>query len=262
MMLFKNRLLHINEIKLIILIYYYNENITTNKIKEKLFMKIRRISFLIVMVLSITTLVSCARNSTENQNSINKVEDSQQVVDNTNKINNTNKPDSTNNIKEDKNSETKTEKNQQVNNTNEATSKKDNVQENTTVNKTQKIKGRKQEFLNKLDSIQKELDNSPEKKEADTGVTLAMRSYAQKEYDMYDKELNDIYGLLKKELSPEVMKSLQAEEVEWIEQKEAKAKKEASQYEGGTLAPVVYISSLYESTKQRCYDLVNNYMTD
>ena len=216
-------------------------------------MKIRKISLLIVMVLSITTLVSCSKNNTENHNTTSKVEDSQQLVDHTNKIDNTSKTDSTNAIKENKNFETKTEESQQVNNANEPTVKKE--QENKKVNETTKIKGRKQEFLNELDSIQKELDNSQEKKDADTGVTLAMRSYAQKEYDMYDKELNDIYALLKKELSPEVMKSLQAEEIKWIEQKEAKAKKEASQYEGGTLAPVVYISSLYESTKERyCFN--------
>ena len=117
------------------------------------------------------------------------------------------------------------------------------------------------------DSINKAIDRAMKgegirNKYADTSIHCIRKMYAQKEYDMYDKELNDIYALLKKELSPEVMKSLQAEEIKWIEQKEAKAKKEASQYEGGTLAPVVYISSLYESTKERCYDLVNRYMTD
>ncbi|HLV09104.1 MAG TPA: lysozyme inhibitor LprI family protein, partial [Halanaerobiales bacterium] len=79
-----------------------------------------------------------------------------------------------------------------------------------------------------------ELDLLPEKKDSDAGVTNAMRSYYGKSYEMYDKALNEIYTLFKKELSPEVMEDLKNKQIKWIEQKEAEANKEESKFEGGT----------------------------
>jgi uncharacterized protein YecT (DUF1311 family) len=120
----------------------------------------------------------------------------------------------------------------------------------------------KTEYLNKLDNIQKELDVMPDKKDSDKGVTNAMKNYYGVSYEKYDDALNEIYSLLKKELSPEDMKELKAEQVKWIEQKEAKAEKERLKYEGGTFENVAWYISLYESTKDRCYELVNEYMTE
>ncbi|KAA0566491.1 DUF1311 domain-containing protein [Bacillus sp. CH30_1T] len=124
-----------------------------------------------------------------------------------------------------------------------------------------KVEGRK-DYLNKLDNIQKEMDAMPYKKDSDKGVTNAMKNYYGVSYDKYDNALNEIYTLLKKELSPEVMKELKAEQLKWIEQKEEKAEKERLKYEGGTFENVALLISLYESTKNRCYELVNEYMTD
>ncbi|MFI8575345.1 lysozyme inhibitor LprI family protein [Rossellomorea aquimaris] len=124
-----------------------------------------------------------------------------------------------------------------------------------------KVAGRT-EYLNKLDNIQKELNAMPDKKVSDKGVTNAMKNYYGVSYERYDDALNEIYSLLKKELSPEVMKELKAEQLKWIEQKEAKAEKERLKYEGGTFENVAWYISLYESTKDRCYELVNEYMTD
>ncbi|WP_294166862.1 lysozyme inhibitor LprI family protein [uncultured Clostridium sp.] len=196
-------------------------------------MKNKKVTLIIVMVLSIVTLVSCAKDSKESHNSLSKTEQNQKIKDSVDKVDNIDEATFTNEI----------------------------TQETNMVN-TKKVEGRRKEFLDILDNIQKELDTSPEKKESDTGVTIAMRSYYGKAYDMYDKELNNIYDLLKKELSPEIMENLQTEQINWIEQKEATADKEALQYKGGTFEPVAYVSSLYGTTKERCYDLVNNYMTD
>ena len=176
------------------------------------------------------------------KNPASKTEQNQQVKDSLDKVANTGKtasPASTNDTK--------------VNN---------NVQETNTTNTVTKIEGRRKELLGKLDNIQKELDALPVKKDSDAGVTNAMRSYYGKSYDMYDKALNEVYTLLKKQLSPETMKNLQTEQIKWIEQKESAANKEALQYKGGTAEFVVYNLSLYESTKKRCYELVNKYMTD
>lgn len=140
--------------------------------------------------------------------------------------------------------------------------KSDEIQEANTTNTVTKIEGRKTEFLDRLDNIQKELDALQEKEGADKGATNAMKSYYGRSYEMYDKELNEIYALLKKELSPDTMEELNTEQLEWIEQKENKAEEERLEYNGGTFENVAWYISLYESTKERCYELVNEYMTD
>ncbi|MGM0751702.1 MAG: lysozyme inhibitor LprI family protein [Bacillota bacterium] len=142
----------------------------------------------------------------------------------------------------------------------DSSAKVDSSQEEGGTPKT-KVPGRK-DYLNKLDNIQKELDAMPDKKDSDKGVTNAMKNYYGVSYEKYDGALNEIYALLEKELSPEVMKELKAEQLRWIEQKEEKAEKERLKYEGGTFENVAWYISLYESTKDRCYELVNEYMTD
>lgn len=134
--------------------------------------------------------------------------------------------------------------------------------ENVQKDEISKIEGRKTEFIERLDNIQKKLDEMPDKKDSDKGVTNAMKNYYGISYETYDQELNEIYSLLQKELSPQTMKDLKAEQIKWIEEKENKAKEERKQYEGGTFENVANYISLYESTKERSYELVNTYMTD
>lgn len=136
-----------------------------------------------------------------------------------------------------------------------------NPQETDTSNSVSKIKGRK-EFLDKLDKIQKELDEMPEKKDSDAGITNAMKNYYGKSYEEYDKALNEIYTLLKENLSEDVMEDLESKQIEWINQKETAAREEEAKYKGGTFEFVAGYISLYESTKEKCYELVNEYMED
>jgi uncharacterized protein YecT (DUF1311 family) len=202
----------------------------------------KRLVLITITALSIITLSACAKGNEKNQISAGKTEQNQQLKDSVGKADSTGKTApaaSTNDTKETKNN-----------------------QQTSTTNTAAKIEGRRKEFLGKLDNIQKELNALPVKKDSDKGVTSAMRSYYGIAYDMYDKALNEIYALLKKQLSPETMKNLQAEQLKWIKEKEAAANEAASEFKGGTFEFVAYNSSLYESTKKRCYELVNKYMTD
>lgn len=209
-------------------------------------MKAKNILFFIIITLSLITLVSCSKDSKKSESSINKIEEkNQQIKPDVNDVNNedniTAKDSSSSPNKENIN---------------------DNTQESNPRNPVTKIEGRRKEFIEKLDNIQKELDSLPEKKDSDAGITNAMRSFYGISYDMYDKALNEIYALLKKQLSPETMQNLQSEQIKWIEKKEATATNEAEKYKGGSFEFVAYNSSLYGTTKNRCYELVNNYMTD
>lgn len=194
-------------------------------------MKNKKIVLNLAMILSVIMLVSCTKGNKENQNTVDKTNQNQQVNDN----------DS---------------------NTDNNDSKNENSNGNTSENKVTKIEGRRKEFLERLDNIQKEIDALPEKKDSDAGVTNAMKSYYGIGYEMYDKELNNIYALLQKELSKEVMESLEQEEIKWIDEKEKASKEESLKYKGGTFEFVADKVSLYEATKNRCYELVNTYMTD
>ncbi|MEK4670192.1 lysozyme inhibitor LprI family protein [Niallia sp. FSL R7-0271] len=137
----------------------------------------------------------------------------------------------------------------------------DNIQKELNALPTE-IEGSRKEFLERLDNIQRELNSLPDKKYSDTGTTNAMKNYYGISYEKYDIALNKIYDLLKKELLPETMKNLKTEQNKWIEQKEAKAEKERKKYAGKTHEWVADFISSYESTKERCYELVNLYITD
>lgn len=191
-------------------------------------MKYKKFVVIISIVLSLNTLVGCTSNDKKAQNTSSEVEQNKQVTDSTD------------------NNESPVSETVDKNNSKEV----------------DKIDGRREEFLGRLDCIQKQLDNLPIKKDSDAGITSAMRGYYGIAYEMYDEALNEIYSILKEQLPEDTMKNLQTEETKWIKQKEDSANKSASDYKGGTFEFVAYGSSVYQSTKDRCYELVNNYMTD
>jgi Uncharacterized protein conserved in bacteria len=126
-----------------------------------------------------------------------------------------------------------------------------NPESNTVSQKTQK-----QEYKEKLDKIQLGFDGF----DYDAAPTNDMFQEVCKEHKEWDYELNNIYGILKVQLSPSDMKNLQNEEIQWIKDRDAKAKKDASEMAGGSMEKVLYEGSLAKSTRERCYELVDKYM--
>lgn len=124
-------------------------------------------------------------------------------------------------------------------------------------NKEKKV-SKKEEYRVKLDKIQLELKALDEKDAS--GTTLYMREAANERYKRWDDALNEIYGVLKGQLSASDMKKLQSEEIKWISNRDAKAKEESSSMKGGTMEPVIYMNSMANTTKNRCYELVEKYM--
>lgn len=115
----------------------------------------------------------------------------------------------------------------------------------------------KAKYLQKLDDIQQGLSDLDS---LYAGNTLEMKQAASEEYSRWDKALNEIYAELKAKLPQDKMDKLQEEEIKWIDDKENNAKKESKKFEGGTMEGLTYLSCLAQSTKDRCYELVNNYM--
>ena len=117
----------------------------------------------------------------------------------------------------------------------------------------------KQIYLNKLNQLDENLKETHDKRYA-SPVTLDLINAANDEYKQWDDILNEIYSLLEEQLSQEDLDKLRAEEIEWINSKESKSKEAADEYKGGTIAPYMAISSSIDSTRKRCYELVNQYM--
>ena len=113
----------------------------------------------------------------------------------------------------------------------------------------------KQKYLGELNDIERKANNvyvgdtDPEMREAVGYI-----------YTLWDDELNRIYQDLKNNLPKNEFKKLEQEEVQWIKEKKIKAQKAADEFKGGTLAPLTYTSTEAEETKNRCYELVHQYM--
>ena len=118
-------------------------------------------------------------------------------------------------------------------------------------------KSYKEEYLKKLDSLDEYLKTSVN---GGSGTTIEMKEAENTIYKSWDDMLNEIYNLLKTQLTEDEMKKLQEEEIEWINYRDETAKNESKEFEGGTIYPIMYTSSLTKTTKNRCYELVNNYM--
>lgn len=132
----------------------------------------------------------------------------------------------------------------------------DNKSNNNPESNTVSQKTQKQEYKEKLDKIQLGFDGF----NYDEAPTNDMFQEVCKEHKEWDDELNNIYGILKVQLSPSDMKKLQNEEIQWIKDRDAKAKKDAAEMAGGSMEKVLYEGSLAKSTRERCYELIDKYM--
>jgi uncharacterized protein YecT (DUF1311 family) len=56
------------------------------------------------------------------------------------------------------------------------------------------------------------------------------------------------------------MDKVREKQIQWINIRDSIAEKNGKKFEGGTMQPLVYTDSLGETTKERCYELVNKYM--
>lgn len=221
----------------------------------------------ILLVILLLGLSACSNSSNETPSSNNQTEP--ENIEETTDEPSTN-DDASENIEEPNPSDQS--ESDDANNNNNDSKQENNIEEKrqeslATIQKVldalpDKIAGNKQVFLERLDNLQKELDTLPDKEGSDSGATNAMKNYYGISYEKYDEALNAIYATLKKDLSQETMQDLQTKQLKWIEEKEAKAEEERLKYDGGTFENVALYISLYESTKERCYVLVNEYMTD
>ena len=117
----------------------------------------------------------------------------------------------------------------------------------------------KQIYLEKLNKLDEDLNKSLKEK-YDSGITLQMVEAGSEEYSQWDNILNEIYSELKQQLTEKEMDKLTEEELNWIKIRDEKSEAAANEFKGGTMEPLNKVMSLITSTKERCYELVNQYM--
>lgn len=116
----------------------------------------------------------------------------------------------------------------------------------------------KNEYINKLNSVEEGMSDLDYLYE--NGITVELIEAEETKLKRWDDMLNEIYSLLKIQLTESEMKELKSKQLSWIEYRDTTANNEASEEGGGSLSTVVYYSSLARLTKERCYELVNTYM--
>ncbi|WP_373598689.1 lysozyme inhibitor LprI family protein [Paraclostridium bifermentans] len=124
-------------------------------------------------------------------------------------------------------------------------------------NKEESKHSYKDEYINKLNSLEEGMSDLDYLYE--NGVTAEMNEAEATKFGRWDNMLNEIYSLLKTQLTESEMNDLRSKQRSWIEYRDKTADRESSEC-GGSMAGVQYNTTMGRVTKERCYELVNTYM--
>lgn len=83
-----------------------------------------------------------------------------------------------------------------------------------------------------------------------------MNFLAKDIYVLWDDEINKVWGYLKDTLDKDAMDKLTSVQKEWIAKKENEVKKAGSEYEGGSIRPMIEYLKGAELTRNRVYELI------
>ncbi|WP_226526871.1 lysozyme inhibitor LprI family protein [Metabacillus niabensis] len=122
-------------------------------------------------------------------------------------------------------------------------------------NSNEMMESKKDVYLKKLN----EMEESDRYTEAKT-TTVEMEEQEEERYKKWDKELNEIYGVLKDQLDSDQMEELRKQQRNWVTHRDEAAKEASLRYEGGSTESLEYVATQASLTRERCYELVANYM--
>ena len=92
--------------------------------------------------------------------------------------------------------------------------------------------------------------NDPNLKQID------FNEYSYRMYQIWDMTLNEIWGILKRNLNADDMATLTKEQLDWIAMKESSMKEAGAEVEGGSMYGMVVNQRGAELTKERVYELL------
>jgi uncharacterized protein YecT (DUF1311 family) len=146
--------------------------------------------------------------------------------------------------KEEADSQTNVESNQET----------DHEQSTNQAEGTDITPGSPEAYLEKLDTLQ------TQERESSTGVTTDIKEDNNYNYQLWDEALNEIYGVLKNQLTESQMNELREKQREWITYRDQAAQESYDEEGGGSASDIVYGATLVQVTKERCYELVKQYI--
>jgi len=117
------------------------------------------------------------------------------------------------------------------------------------------MESKKGEYLKKLN----EMEETDRFTEAKTTIK-EMKEQEEERYKKWDKELNEIYGVLKDQLDTDQMEELRKQQRDWVTHRDEAAKVASLKYKGGTTESLEYVATQATLTRERCYELVAKYM--
>ncbi|MGD6964324.1 lysozyme inhibitor LprI family protein [Fictibacillus phosphorivorans] len=123
---------------------------------------------------------------------------------------------------------------------------------------SENMESTKEKYLQKWEEMKNKVAEMRKNPLDDT--TFALKKVEGDAYELLDDLLNEIYGVLEKQLNKEEMNQLRKEQREWLINRENIAKKESLKYEGGTLEQYEYVRTINNLTEKRCFELIENYM--
>lgn len=88
---------------------------------------------------------------------------------------------------------------------------------------------------------------------------LTLNQYAFEEYQMWDSLLNGIWGYMSENLDETQMNEIRQDQKAWIKEKEASMKAEGSNFEGGSMQPMLEYGTGARLTKERVELLINRF---
>lgn len=115
-------------------------------------------------------------------------------------------------------------------------------------------KSLKETYLEKYNKLAEEL-STLERSYSNSSTETEKKELANKKYSKWDEFLNEIWATLTDNMESSEFEALTQVQMSWITEKESIAKNK-----GGSLDSLEGLKSLSESTKSRCYTLINNYM--
>ncbi|WP_090767311.1 lysozyme inhibitor LprI family protein [Bacillus sp. OK048] len=140
--------------------------------------------------------------------------------------------------------------------TNTSTNSDDKESSNFNNSDKEVTESKKEEYLQKLNTTKQ----ATEELKATDSSTFALKKVENDRWEMWDALLNEVYGVLKEQLTTEEMDQLRTEQRNWLKQRDDTALEASLKYKGGTEEHLEYVAVLANLTEERCYVLVANYM--
>lgn len=122
---------------------------------------------------------------------------------------------------------------------------------------TQDTSSAKYRYLHRMDELEDELAWIDDQYEIKS--VAEMRNLEEQRYQKWDDILNEVYSVLQDKLPSDEMDALKEKQIEWITYRDTEAEKGIESLGGGWQS-LQYTINLVHLTKERCYELVENYL--